>query len=215
MRKLLILLCIFTVNAAPEWKLVKEKNGIEIYSQQKSGYKLKHHQANTTIKKDISTILAVLQDTDACKKWVYRCISNKMVEMIDIKKRIYHTIIHTPLWFKNRDMFLESSVIYDPEKKELNILFISQPQYNKKSKNRVRITDIEMSWRLKYLTNEMTSVTYQLYIDPKLPIKTINNRMIKKSIFQTLLKLKEVVEDPIYEEIKYSTTDFEMLTDDK
>jgi pyruvate formate-lyase activating enzyme-like uncharacterized protein len=217
MKKILILLLIWlfgVVNAENNWQLVKEKNNIYIYSLQKAHYKLHHYKAQTSINKDADTILAALQDTEACSQWVYNCISNDMVDMTDVRKRIYRTVIHSPLWFKDRDFYLQSSVIYDQDEKEFTINFVSKPDYAKESNDMVRIKQVEMTWRLKYLANDKTLVTYQVYINPKLPIKTINHMMIKKSVFQTLLGLKKVVENPIYSEIKYSKFDLEMLSED-
>lgn len=217
MKKILILLFFFLVtitNAETDWKLVKDKDNVLIYSHQKPNYKLKHFKAQISIKKDMDTILNALQDTEVCPEWVFNCISNKMVDMQDFRKRIYHTIVHTPLWFKNRDFYIQSSVVYDPEEKEFTISFISKPKHAKETKGRVRIKEVEMFWRLKYLADEVTLVTYQLYIDPRLPIKAINNKMIRKSIFQTLLGLTKVVDKTIYAETKYSKSDRAMLTKD-
>jgi hypothetical protein len=217
MKKFLILLLICMVgivNAATDWQLIKNKHNIFIYALQKPHYKLHHYKAQTSIKKDADTILAALQDTETCSQWVYNCISNEMVDMTDVRKRIYHTVIHTPLWFKDRDFYLQSSVVYDPEEKEFLIRFVSKPEHTKETNERVRITQVEMIWRLKYLADDLTLVTYQVYIDPKLPIKTINHLMIKKSVFQTLLGLTKVVDKPIYAETKYSNSDREMLTED-
>jgi len=55
-------------------------------------------------------------------------------------------------------------------------------------------------------------VTYQVYINPKLPIKSFNHMIIKMSIYQTMLGLEKIVEKPIYADTKYSKSELEMLT---
>lgn len=212
---LLCLVCFVVVlHAETAWKLVKNKDGIQIYSQQKPSYKLKHYKAQTRINKDTDTLLAALQDTEACSEWVYKCISNNMVAMTDVRKRIYHTTIHSPLWFKDRDFYLQSHVVYDPAEQLFTIILKSKPEYAKATKDQVRITQVEMIWRLKYLADDITSVTYEVYIDPKLPIKTINHAMIRKSVWQTMRGLIKLVEKPIYATTKYSKSELEMLTED-
>ncbi len=211
---LLLLCCAVVAIAAPGWELVKDKNEIYIYSMQKPNHKLKHYKAETRIQKDADTILAALQDTEACDEWVYNCISNHMVDMTDVSNRIYHTIIHSPLWFKDRDFYLQSHVVYEPKEKLFTISLVSKPQHTKETKDTVRITQIEMIWSLKYVSDTMTSVTYQVYIEPKLPIKTINHAMIQKSVFQTMLGLTKIVDKPIYATTKYSKSELEMLTED-
>ena len=47
----------------------------------------------------------------------------EMVEKIDERHRIYHTEIAAPLWFKNRDFYIQSYVKYIPnlKREELNL----------------------------------------------------------------------------------------------
>lgn len=208
----LFLICFLGTVSAEDWNLVKDKKGITIYSVQKLVYKLKHYKAQITIKKDADTILTALQDTQACPHWVFNCISNDMVDMIDFRKRVYHTKIHSPLWFKDRDFYLQSNVFYNPDKKLFTVDFVSKPDFRKKIKDTIRIIQIEMNWSLKSVSENETLVTYQVYIDPQLPIKSINHLMIKKSIFRTMLGLEKIVENPIYAEKKYSKSELEMLT---
>jgi hypothetical protein len=207
---------LLSINSwADNWQLVKNKNQISIYKTSKPNYKLNLYKAEVIINKDSDTILAALQDTQACSQWVYNCISNKMVDMTDVSNRIYHTIIHSPLWFKDRDIYLQSNVTLNLEERLFTISFDSKPEHAKETKDKVRITDVEMIWSLKFLANDSTLVTYQVYIDPKLPIKAINNKMIQKSIFQTMLGLTIIVENPVYAETKYSESELKMLTEDR
>jgi len=197
--------------SAEDWKLVKNKKDISVYSLQKKHYKLKHFKALVTINKDADTILAALQDTENCKQWVYNCLSNKMVDMIDFRQRVYHTIIESPLWFKDRDFYLESDVIYNPTNEQFTVIFKSIPGYKKTSKKIHRVKNIEMTWKLESISDNKTLVNYQVYIDPNLPIKIINHSMIKKSIFKTMQGLKTIVNNPVYAETKYSKSELEML----
>jgi hypothetical protein len=217
MKKILVLLvgCLVVMNVTAAWELEKNKNEIYLYSQQKPSHKLKHYQAETQINKDADTVLNALQDTQACAEWVYNCVSNALVGMSDVHKRIYHTIIHSPLWFKERDFYLQSFVVYDPIQKLFTITLESTPNHAKAANDKVRITEVSMIWTLQYLADDLTAVTYQVYIDPKLPIKTVNHAMIKKSIFQTMQGLTKLVEKPIYATRKYSKSELEMLSEDK
>lgn len=210
---LLLANLIVGVNSASAWELEKQKDDIAVYSLQKPNYKLKHYKAETRIHKDADTILAALQDTEACAEWVYNCISNSMVDMADVRKRVYHTVIHSPLWFKDRDFYLQSQVVYEAKEKLFTISLESKSDYAKVSEDRVRITEVEMTWQLTYVSDDVTAVTYQVYIDPKLPIKAINHTMIQKSVFKTMQGLIEVVDKPIYAETKYSESELEMLTE--
>ncbi len=192
----LLLWTTLGANAESPWQLIKEKGGTQIYATQKLNYKLKHHKAITRINKNLDTVLAALQDTDACADWVYQCISNRMVSMMDVSQRVYHTTIDTPLWFKNRDFYLESDVVYDSANKQFIISLTSRPDYAAIDKDAVRVAEVAMVWELKSIEEDLTEVIYEVYIDPKLPIKSINHQMIRRSTFRTIQGLKKLVKKP-------------------
>lgn len=211
----MIMACLIfgQVHANEMWKLVKDKDQIQIYAAQKPHHKLKHHKAKTLINQDRDTILAALQDTTACPQWVYKCIANKMVEMIDVKQRIYHTSIESPLWFKSRDFYLQSDVSYDPETESFVIALVSKPAHDGPQEGHVRLHDVSMIWRLQPLDKGRTAVSYEVYIDPELPIKSINHQMIRRSIFKTTQGLRSLVQQPQYAQTKYSASELEMLVE--
>jgi|GEM_PF-3372955 len=216
MSKLLILLLLgfsLVANASQDWELIKDKESVQVYSTQQPGYELEHFKGQTQLPQKADTILAALQDTKACPEWVYNCISNAMVDMVDVRTRIYHTTIDAPLWFKDRDFYLQSHIVYEPTIQSFIIRFESKPDYQPENNNRRRITDVEMMWILEEISDKKTSVTYQVYIDPKLPFKSINHAMIKKSVFETLQGLSKIVQKSKYAKIKYSKADREMLTE--
>lgn len=216
MSKLLILLLLgfsLIVHSSQDWKLIKDREGVRVYSTQKPGFELEHFKGKTQLPHKADTILTALQDTKACPEWVYNCISNAMVDMVDVRTRIYHTIIDAPLWFKDRDFYLKSHVVYDPTDKSFIINFDSKPDYAPENNRKRRITNVEMIWVLEPVSDNITTVTYQIYIDPKLPFKSINHAMIKKSVFETLQGLKELVKKPQYSETSYSESELEMLSE--
>ncbi|KAA3637989.1 MAG: hypothetical protein DWP95_13565 [Proteobacteria bacterium] len=210
----LLLLCLVGLSAAAaDWVLIKDKNDIRVYSQQKADFPLKHFKGETRINRSADNLLSALQDTKTCPEWVHNCLSNQMVDMINIRTRIYHTVIDSPLWLKSRDFYLQSRIVYDPKERTFTIKFESKPNYGKEMDGMTRITDVEMMWRLQAVSKDATAVSYHVYIDPKLPFKSINHALIKKSVFKTLQGLKELVKDPKYGETKYSKAELEMLTE--
>ncbi len=210
----LLLICLIGVaDAITDWSLIEKKSGVQVFSHEEPGLELKRFKAKTRIEYPADTILAALQDTKACPEWVHNCVSNKMVEMIDVKTRIYHTTINAPLWFKHRDFYQQAHVVYEPKERVFTISFQSRPDYAPQSDQAVRIHDVEMTWTLKAVTKNKTEVTYEVYIDPKLPFKSINHAMIKRSMFKTLQGLADIVDNPKYSETTYTEAELEMLTE--
>lgn len=211
-----LLLCLVGLSAtAKDWVLIKDKDDVRVYSQQKADFPLKHFKGETRINRSADNLLTALQDTKACPEWVHNCLSNQMVKMIDIRTRIYHTVIDSPLWLKSRDFYLQSHVVYDPKERSFTIKFESKPEYANEMADAIRVSDVDMMWRLQAVSKDVTAVSYLVYIDPKLPFKSINHSLIKKSVFKTLQGLKELVKKPQYAETVYSEAELDMLTEDK
>ncbi|MFV0543547.1 MAG: START domain-containing protein [Marinicella pacifica] len=212
----LLLICFIAVaDAITVWSLIEDKAGVQVFSREESGQDLKRFKAQTRIDDPADTILAALQDTKACPEWVHNCVSNKMVEMIDVKTRIYHTTVNAPLWFKHRDFYQQAHVVYEPKERVFTISFQSRPDYAPESNQAVRIHDVEMTWTLKAVGQRETEVTYEVYIDPRLPFKSINHAMIKRSMYKTLQGLAEIVQSPKYKGTTYTEAELEMLSEDE
>jgi len=175
-----------------QWQLKKNKDNIKVYQKQLDGFKLKHHKAITVIDVKPQVVLAVLQDSDACPQWVHDCKVNQMVEMIDLTHRIFYTNIAAPLFLKDRDMYLKSDIDFSFDENKYVIKLNSLPTYGETHKNRVRVIDVQMVWTIKTLSQDQTEVTYQVYIDPKTPIKTFVNRAILDSVLKTMQGLRDI-----------------------
>lgn len=211
---LVLLVCLFsTAEATTAWSLLQDKDGIQVFSRQEAERDLKRFKAKTRIDYPADTILAAMQDTKACPQWVHNCVSNRLVDMIDVKTRIYHTTIDAPLWFKHRDFYQQAHVVYEPNKQIFTLSFESRPDYAPQSDQAVRISEVNMTWTLQVIGKEKTKVTYEVYIDPQLPFKSINHAMIKKSIVKTLQGLAEIVQNPEYGETTYSEAELQMLVE--
>ena len=200
----IVLLCLFSSAIFadnPDWKLVKNQDGVQVFHMKKEGFKLKHHKATTTINTNVSSLLAVFRDTQACPSWVYNCISNQLIGKINDSELIFYTIIDSPLFFKNRDMYLRSHFTYHTNNQNIVILLKPHTAGVSPNKENVRITEISMIWTLVPITENETRITYEIYLDPVMPLKKIVNKFILDSVFHTLKNLSLIVKQPRYQNL--------------
>jgi hypothetical protein len=193
-----ILLLLLFFNASilannQDWKLAKNKDGIKVYQIQKNGFRLKHQKASTIINASIPDLLAVLSDNNSCSMWIYHCISNQMISQPNSHSRIYYTVIDSPLFFKDRDMYLLSQITFNTDNQQALIELKPFENNANEHKDRVRIKEISMFWTLTPINENQTNLVYEVYVEPLIPFKRIVNKFILDSLYYTLKKVTKAV----------------------
>jgi len=211
---MMIILLFVSVNGFAgdsNWQLKKNAKDIQVYQKKQDGFKLKHHKAVTLIPGTAGVILAVLQDAEACPEWVFKCKSSQMLGATNMRTRIHYTNINAPLLFKDRDMYLRSNSAYYSQTKTVVIELDAVPDYDGEHKNRVRIRQVNMIWTLKAVDNKLTEVTYEVYLDPLIPVNALVNKFIFNSVFHTMHGLTKMVKQQKYHQQAYTQSELEFI----
>ena len=190
---LLLLFCTSILADNQDWKLAKNQDGIKVYQIQKNGFRLKHQKASTIINANIPTLLAVLSNKQSCSLWIYHCVSNQMINQPNTQSRIYYTVIDSPLFFKDRDMYLHSQISFNTDNQQAIIEVKPFDNDVPEHKDRVRIKEVSMYWTLTSINEKQTNLVYEVYVEPLIPFKRIVNKFILDSVYYTLKKVTKAV----------------------
>ena len=74
----IILFFVIDTNAQYDWKLVKDKADIKVYTRKVEGHKLKEVKAIVIIYANIKDIVNVVSDFNTHNDWVDNCFDNKL-----------------------------------------------------------------------------------------------------------------------------------------
>lgn len=190
---LLILLLYFTTGLAADqqWTLQREAAGIRIHQKPTAtGYALT--RGELMIKAPISAVVTVMDDRTTCPRWVYACKQGRLVRQYNKTQRLDYTVIDSPLWFADRDMYLHSTASFNQQTKTLTIRLSGREQHDQGQAGRVRIKAMHGLWQLQEKSPNVTRVMYQIHGNPQLPASTVLDAYMVESVFNTLQNLQKL-----------------------
>lgn len=203
-----MLLCsIVTIGSAnAQWELVKDEDGIKVYLRTVPGSKIKEFKGVTNINSSLDSILAVLDDTEACPKWIHNCKDPAKLSEISFNEGYIYQVIDFPFPVKDRDIILHSVMTQKADTKQVTIQLNAVPGYISETKN-VRIKKSDGFYLLKPLPGGTIEVTWQHHTEPggRIP-KWLVNSLLVDTPFKTLNNLRKIVKEEKYQRarLKYS-----------
>lgn len=182
-----------------EWKLVKEKEGISVYTRKTELIDFKEFKGITDIDASVSSFLAVITDVDNLTNWVYSVINAKLLKQSSDTLLIYYAESKVPWPFDNRDAVYKEIIKWDEEKRTLKIDIECLPDYVKNKENIVRISYAQGYWEVQEVEKERIKITFQMLVDPGGTIPAwLANAFVIDSPFETLKGLKQVIQEERY-----------------
>ncbi|CBL44453.1 Hypothetical protein HDN1F_08700 [gamma proteobacterium HdN1] len=191
--------CVFLGSAlaanaamADNWNLALDQDGIKLYTSNASQGQVKSWKATATIKGNLSSVVALLNDQTNLPKWMDKVMSVEKLQQMKDGEDLYYTVIDAPWPAKDQDNILYTKWRQDPSTYEMVQTVMSEPGYLNESKGRQRQAAYKAEWRLLPVGNGNIHVTYQAEVDPglervpnwmknmytyQMPVKTMQNMM--------------------------------------
>jgi hypothetical protein len=159
------------------WKLIKNDEGIKIYSRPAlNGSPLKELKVITELKASLSAIVTVLSAKQLYPQWVYGCSSSEMLDKISDFEMYHRQVTDMPWPVQKRDLIIQTIISQEKDTKVVNVACKGVPDYRPVDEDCIRIISFKASWKLTPKTNGFTELEYLMSVDPagSLPIWIIN-----------------------------------------
>lgn len=187
---------LYSAFAQDNWKLKKDKNGIEIYTRDAEGSNYKEFLAKTTIDQPINRVYHALIDSDGFRKWYADCKDSKDVHKENDQSFTRYMVFNIPWPFADRD--LVSKVVVNKKDNSIRIDLNNAPKDYPEQEDLVRIPFSQGYWLLTPDKN-ITSIKYTYLADPGGLPPWIVNLFIVNGPYQSLTKFKEHVKKSKYD----------------
>jgi len=189
--------------APADFSLDKEKNGIKVYTRKIEGSSLKEFKGVTTMKTSLSSLIALMDDTDALPQWLHDCTSAKLVQNINLYERITYTVIKAPWPVSDRDTVSYSKVVQDTKSKVVTIYLKGMADKYPKQSGKVRVPSMKGFWQFIPSKSGYVTVIYQLHSDPggSLP-DALANSTATDIPYNTLLNMHKIIKQEKYQTAK-------------
>lgn len=193
------------LNVDDSWQLKRDKQQVKIYTRSVKGSAYKEVMGVTLINTRLSSLVALIRDTKACPEWADLCKESKLHESISATEHYVYTLNDLPWPVANRDVL--SHVIWQQNPENLQVIMHSQATKGLLEKNKgiVRLTQAKASWVFKPLADGQIEVTTMAHVNPGGPLPGwLTNLFLIDSPFNTLVNLKQAVNQPKYEQASVS-----------
>lgn len=199
------LLVFFSLPAfSQEWKLVKDEDGIKVYTRLPEGSSLEEVRATVRVKTTLSAFTALLKDVDGYKAWAYNCVESKVIKMVCDTAQCYYTQTDLPWPVSNRDLIFRSSLKQDSLTLVIKTNSVCVPDMLEENDGIIRIRAGRTAWTLTPVSGGFVDVDYFASIDPggTVPAWLINST-IDMGPYNTLNNVRELLEGGKYKDATF------------
>jgi hypothetical protein len=151
--------------AQTSWKLVKEKNGIKVFTASTEQSRFKSIRVQGMFDGTISKLLRIVTDVKGHPKWVYKAKNTQLVKQLNANELLYYTQSAMPWPVNDRDAVIHLTINSDVAHHVLKMNSSSEEAYIQKQKGVVRIPYMKASWYVTESENKI-NIDYTFQVDP-------------------------------------------------
>ncbi len=182
------------------WKLIKNEEGIKIYSRPASDESaLKELKVTTELNASLSAIVSVLAAKELFPKWVYGCSVSEIVKKTSDLEIYHYQVTDMPWPIEKRDVIIHTLISQDTATRVVKIACKGIPDYIPQNKDRIRIISFKAHWTLTPNAKGKVDLVYLMTVDPagSLPVWIIN-MVAAEGPMKTIKNLRDFL--PAYKE---------------
>lgn len=197
MKILIILLAIVLSNeVSSDWKLRKQKSGVEIFTRSVEGSSFDEFKGKTFIEDaSLIQVLEVVLDVENYESLFPDCENPEILEKDGRWHNIHYVQVKAPWPVKSRDTIYEQNTEFSGNGKQARVQLKPLPDYLEKKKEFVRIQKGTGFWELTEIDDNKVEVIYQFHGEPGGEIPAwLANSFVVSHPFQTLKNLKKRVQ---------------------
>jgi hypothetical protein len=181
--------------AQPSWKLVKEKNGIKVFTANSEQSKFKSIRVQGVFDGTISKLIRIVTDVKGHPGWVYKAKNTQLVKQLNPNELLYYTQSSMPWPVNDRDVVVHLTIHPDVAHHVLKMNSFSEEGSIQKQKGIVRIPYLKASWYVTESANKI-NIDYTFQVDPggTLPPWLVN-LLADKGPYETFHNLEELLRE--------------------
>ena len=198
-----LLLLQFQLTGQGQWELIKDKDGIQVFTRANTVSSFKEFKASMQIEAGINEFLAVLYDVKGLTNWGYNIKESKLLSRPDDMNQTYYAVAKAPWPYKDRDGIYENQVTWNKESKILRVRIDMLEDDIELRDDYIRM-DGYGYWQLREISEGKLEVIFQMQVDPGGSIKAwMANMFVTDSPYQTMQGLREIIQKKKYKGFSY------------
>lgn len=161
-----LVICLpLAAQADSGWQLRHEEVNLQVYSRPHAGSSIEEFRGVTRVQASLGSVIALLQDADFNRHWVYRSGGATIIASEGIATTWVYGVVDAPLPIRDRDTVVRFDLKQDPVSRVITIDIVNQADYIPLVEDLVRVPEFGGFWRLEPQGEGWVGVTYQVYGD--------------------------------------------------
>ncbi len=192
------------LTAQEEWKQIRDKEGITVFTRSNPNMAFKEFKSSMVIEAKLEQFLAVLYDIEGLESWGYNLKSADLVRREADSIQIYYAVAKAPFPYKNRDGVYLNRFKWNPAEKQLKVEIDLLEDVIPEKDNLVRMEGYG-TWLVSVLNDGRLKIDFQMQMDPGGSIPAwMANMFAGDSPYYTLTGLREAMSEEKYKGKSYS-----------
>lgn len=181
--------------AAQSWNLVKEKNGVQIYTRKEDGKTLKSYKGTAVIKAPAARIFSMIEDVNHTDWWDKNINQIKVLHYEKNKRAKYYLLYDLPWPVTDRDLYVDVTASFDTLTGVYKVTAKPLGVTGTEKHGIIRIKEYWQTWTIKSAGKELSLVTLEGHVDPAGSIPDwISNMVIVDSPMKIINDVKQRME---------------------
>jgi hypothetical protein len=181
--------------SAQSWELIKEKDGIKIYTCKEAGNSLKSYKGDTYINAPAEKVLSLIEDVNNTEWWDKNLSSIKVLHYEKLKGAQYYLVYDLPWPVTDRDLCVDVTVSINPVSGVSKVTAVPLPGLIPESQNMIRIKEYRQTWTIEPAGRKKAHVILEGYVDPAGSIPDwVSNMLIVDSPVKVIEGLRQQLE---------------------
>jgi hypothetical protein len=146
------------------WELVKDADGIKVYSKELNQSKLNEIWVTTEATVSVSSLVSVVEDASNHKNWIYLCREGKVLRHLSPYEYIYYSESNAPWPFEDRDVVTHVKVVRNAE----GTVFVQSTTFQDsvpEKSNYIRIPYATSQWSFTPEKNGLTKIGLKMAVN--------------------------------------------------
>jgi hypothetical protein len=193
---------VWRFSGSNEWELVRNENGIQVYSLKEPGTDLTQFKGVVRVNSSLNRIVAWLQDPETCRD--ARCVDPRTLAQVDDQLQYVSMQFNMPFYLRRREFVMRARFHQIPSTKEIWAEYAAAPDKAPASDCCFRVTDMNNMWRITPLQTGQIEIEYTMNMDwgGFLP-DVLSNRIRPRYMYNQLRKIEGYVNREKYRTAKY------------
>lgn len=176
------------------WKLSKNKDGIQVYQRDSKNSDFKNIKVECTLPGNFDKLIAIINNVNNYKSWVYNNKAASLLKRINAYEFYYYTEAYLPWPLDNRDAVMHTRITKDSLNRFVRINSMAVPNYIATKSGKVRITNSDINWYVTRPSSNTIHIVYTFETDPggSVPAWLVNS-FADKGPYESFKKLGELL----------------------